>query len=208
MALLDDANRANEGPPPSANWTTVEILNEGGVFNGLATNSGLFQGVAASENFGYWNAAEFGPDVAADAQIALQSDTTRAWLFARLTTPGPTTSDGYALRMDWKAAGDEFVLFRIDNGALTVLGSQIQDTANGEWIRLTCVGSVIKAYRSTDGSAWSEVVSQTDATYSGDGFVGMGIRSVTPRMDNFGAETLSAPGIGLGHQNMMTMGHG
>src|SRR5262245_54582528 len=59
--IIDDANRANTGPPPSSNWTTY---TDGTTItgNGLKVSSSVIKGDSNSAfNAAYWN-TQFGAD--------------------------------------------------------------------------------------------------------------------------------------------------
>jgi len=177
--ILDDFNRANEGPPPSANWTgpwrTANLL----VVN---TNQLARSGGNADA---YWNPTTFGPNMEAFATLPVLPVVGAAILGGRLQSPGAGTTDGYAT--SWSpASSGSLVFYRSDNAALTQLGATVTSTSvsAGDQIGMSVVGSVISWY--LNGSL---VDTRSDATYSGAGYIGAGCNDATLRMDNFGGGT-------------------
>lgn len=60
-----------------------------------------------------------------------------------------------------------------------------QELAAGDRLLLRAQGSRLEAWRH-DGSAWMRVGQVSDSTYESAGFVGVGIRGTTGRVDDFG----------------------
>ena len=84
-------------------------------------------------------------------------------------------------------------LEREDNGVHHPNSSTLsQELAAGDTVLLRAKGSVLEAWRH-DGSAWSRLGSVVDTTYPASGFVGVGLRGTTGRLDDFGARALGAP---------------
>ena len=91
------------------------------------------------------------------------------------------------------AAGtDQVLLERVDNGALVNLLTVNQELAAGDTLLLRVKGTTVEAWRH-DGSAWSRLGFVADSTYAAAGYVGIGLRGTTGRLDDFGARTMGAP---------------
>jgi hypothetical protein len=61
-----------------------------------------------------------------------------------------------------------------------------QELAVGDVLLLRVTGSTLEAWLRS-GIVWSRLGSVVDSTYSGAGYVGVGIRGKTGRLDDFGA---------------------
>ena len=93
------------------------------------------------------------------------------------------------LRTNQLAGTDEVFLERIDNGSLTRLLTLNHELAVGDTLLLRASGSTLEIWRN-NGSSWSRLGSPADSTYTAPGFVGVGLRGTTGRLDDFGARTL------------------
>lgn len=183
-SILDDFNRANEGPPPSSDWTNAE--------NGLKVVSNHVEGDQNGlGNWSNWN-TQYGPDCecyvldSEDLSIAINA-------YARLSANNSTDVDGYRASI----FSDEVKLYRHDEGSgSTQLGSTAAVTQQaGDGVGIECIGSTIKAYFWDDSAgSWSEEVSATDANHSGSGYIGMRIYAKTYYADDFGGGTVGGGG--------------
>lgn len=182
--LLDNFNRANEGPPPSSSWTNV--------INGLKVVSNACKGNGSGvQNVSFWN-TQMGPDVDVEVTLDSKGGTNQfVELYLGMTTQSSGTMDGYCVRMNPQSGTDQVIFFRIDNGTFAQIGSVIgQEITGGDKIRFRRVGDVISVWRH-DGSDWAELGNRTDATYSAAGYVGIGIAHTIAILDDFCAETIS-----------------
>ena len=107
-------------------------------------------------------------------------------LFARLQQPGTGGYDGYMLRTLQLSGTDQLYLERIDNGAITRLLTVARELAAGDVLLLRVQGSTLEAWLRS-GTTWSRLGSADDARYTSAGYVGIGIRGKTGRLDDFGA---------------------
>ena len=180
--MLDNFNRANEGPPPSANWST-DIENVGAL--GLKVVSNACTDNAGSFSDGWWNASQFGPDSEVYATLATVAYTR---LNMRIQSPGTSGCDGYYL--DYNPGSSFVKLFRIDNAVETQLGAtEVFTVSNGESLGAEAIGSTLTAYRKS--GSWASLFFRTDSTYGGSGYLGLtGQNSVV--YDDFGGGTVVA----------------
>lgn len=157
-AVLDDFNRANTGPPPSASWTTW--LSDGlkVVSNQCAPND-------SGDNNAYWNTAMTHADVEAYVTIATPPATGGVThVFVRLDT---ATVSSYSVACGVNAGNDDIQLFRWDGGVATsIAGPYSVAFANGDKIGIRCHSSQIEAWVSL-GGIWQKLGAVTDTTYSG-----------------------------------------
>ena len=195
--ILDNFNRANEGPPPSANWAGPWEQS-----SGLVVSGNQCAPSATGNKDAYWSAATFGPNVEAFVTIATipTTDGASIRLGVRIVEPGPgdnsTTADGYIAMWQFVAASTDSVrLFSLTNGATTELGTGVLlDMADGDQLGLEAIGSTIKVYTKSGAGAWTERRSETDATYSAAGYIGLQlIADAGIRCDDFGGGRVLAP---------------
>lgn len=188
VVLLDDFNRADVGPPPSASWTDKVLSADA---NGLKVLSNVLApgGAPTVPASSYWSAATFGPDVQAYVTVStVGTAQVRCW--ARVANPGAVgTTNGYFVN---NIPATSLRIFRVDNDVATQLTSNLGAAAgSGDKFGIECAGTKISAYLFTAGS-WSQTASITDATYSAAGYVGLRISSdAAGRLDDFSAGTTS-----------------
>lgn len=178
--ILDSFDRANEGPPPSANWTT----GVRGTTSGLQVVSNACVQTVADFNTAdaWWNVGTFGPDSEVYVTYTTVQSGPDARLYLRLQQPGSSsTVDGYLCL----ATDTSLSTYRLDNGAFTQLGATETITlASGDSLGIEGVGSTITPYQKT-GGVWSAITTRTDATY-GAGYIGMALSGTGWVVDGFG----------------------
>lgn len=193
--ILDDFNRANEGPPPSANWTNGIAEGFGFSFGHRVLDNELqnaTEGVAQN----YWNVETFGPDCEAYITAVNTADAPSTWLVGRLVDPGLSTCTGYAVQVVSSNAGDDrlYFIYRIDDGLLTSIASTSETgvgPADGDKYGIRIIGDIIYLWGDT-GDSWEIKLSVSDSTYSSAGFIGIVTEAATlsPRWDDFGGGTV------------------
>ncbi|MCA9974243.1 MAG: hypothetical protein KC413_00780, partial [Anaerolineales bacterium] len=185
-SVLDNFNRANEGPPMTgwANFLTA----------GLVVSSNACAPSGAGNRAGYYNTVLSAADCEVYATIASDPASNRNMsLYARLVNIGSGTTEGYGIQFNKVAGTDTLQIFRLDNDTKTVLGANFsQELTAGNKFGLEIVGSTLTAYVDT-GSGWTSLGSRTDSTYSSAGYLGADIGSGT--LDDFGGGGLAASGV-------------
>jgi hypothetical protein len=190
--LLDSFTRANEGPPPSANWSGPLAAA-----NGLTVSTNTCRSVTTGNQDGYWNVTTFGPDTAVSASMPDATGTTGQImkLYLRVTTPGVGTADGYSCQF---YPNNPLVrIYRMDNGndqAAQLASTASVDVNDGHKVGCEMIGSTIKAWVDL-GSGWTEALSATDSTYSAAGYAGLGVSTTAMSFDDFGAMTIAAGSV-------------
>ena len=181
---LDDFNRANEGPPPSANWSFPAFPGD----DGLKIITNVCGPNGASFSNSYWNTPTPSADCEAYAIVStVTANGHRMWIYARFASPGTSGVDGYEVGITKQAGTDEVRLHRVDNGSLTQLGATIsQEFSGGDGFGIEAIGSTIKAYYGSGGTATTEIGSRTASTYSAAGYIGLEIESTAGRWNDFG----------------------
>lgn len=179
-SILDDFNRSDEGPPPSASWTNVE--------NGLEVISNQCRGdQIGAGNWSNWNVETFGPDCEVYTTLA---DLGAINVYLRMNTVD-TNDDGYRIT----AYNDEQIVQRHDNGSGTQLGAAISQTmADGDKHGASMVGSTITVYFDDGGAGWGATGTRSDGTYTVAGYIGSRLYSNIPDIDDFGGGTIAGVG--------------
>jgi len=194
MAILDDFNRIAESPITGLDWGKL-ISGASNNLN-LASNQVACNGSSTGES--YWIPKTFGPDVEVFVTVATLPGTGNAVrVHARLQQPGGAGSqDGYQIRTNQVSgsANDQVFIERIDNNAITTIATFTQELATGDKVGIRCVGTTIEAWYKSGAGAWTKLGQATDATYSADGYVGVGIRGTAGRIDDFSVGTITDGG--------------
>lgn len=163
-SVLDTATRANEGPPPSANWTLCPWTSFVGLK--ISSNTIVQNTFAGNDGCAYWNPGQFGPD--SEVYTTVNNFTgTDAYLVlgARISTSG----NGY--KMDWQAP-NTWRIFSMTAGVRTQLGSNFTQTITaGDSIGFRVMGTTQSIWYKPSGGAWTMVGSTTDTTYTSSGYL-------------------------------------
>ena len=177
--IIDNFDRANEGPPPSANWTNW--------INGLKVVGNQIKGnLAGVDNFSGWNASQFGPDVEVFMTIH-QTEAGQFYVCARYNLAG---TNGYFLMAD---SNSNVVKYgKVVGGTPSQLGSDISVTVSeGDSYGLSIIGDKLQAYKKPSGGNWAALGSGiTDSTYSAAGYIGAGVYGNVDAADDFGGGTI------------------
>lgn len=201
--VLDNCTRANEGPPPSANWSTDQFgfgLPGWKIASNLLVPNG-------SNAAAYWSAATFGPICGAFVQVQdLVVTGNELDLGIRLQGGvGTSAVDGYAIKIVYDSAGaDTIRILRYDNGAGTALGADISFALTpGDFVGITADGSTISAWHGASLDAATLLGSRTEGTYSAGGNLGIYAGNPDTKLSSFGggsyapgARMLASTGVG------------
>lgn len=190
LPVLDDFNRANTGPPPSANWAAMPFLAAFSAHK-VVTNQAVAGG-AGNNAASWWSAQDFGPDCEAviDAITLTPTPDDYVSLYARAFSSGGF--NGYELAHN-KDGSDTWVISSYTADVATQIGaSATQSVANGASIGLVVVGSTIEGWYKAPAGSWSLVMTRTDTTYGGAGKVGWYHYRAASTFDNFAGGTLLA----------------
>ena len=184
-AVLDNFNRAAEGPPPSANWTL--LFGVGSKTDGTSYVRG--SAGTSGDNGSYWNVQTFGPDT--EAFVKVTTVPGAADLYLRLANVPGATTDGYDVSIN--AASNLLRYYRVDNAVFTLLGStESQTISNGDSWGGTIIGSTLQIYYKVGAGAWTAMgTGRTDSTYSAAGYIGVTLDDDTGQLDDFGGGTIT-----------------
>jgi hypothetical protein len=191
--LLDDFNRPDNTGPPSANWSHLPV-GSAGATNNLLISSQQVTGMTGGSNGDYWNVAQYGPDSEAWITVVAKPtlDQSVVALFVRLQNPGLSNSSGYQAIYTFRSSGaDQYrIVTRTNGGIAATLASQTGPTLKaGDRLLLRAIGSTIELWRFSLGS-WTLLLSATDTTYKGAGYVALSAANNVVQVDNFGGGTL------------------
>lgn len=204
--VLDNFNRANEGPPLSTSWTSKIITTN----NTLQVVSNQAWG-AGFNSSAWWNVTTFGPD--SEAYVTSADGFGQCWLWTNLQTPGTTGLDGY--RFSFFLSSGNLQVFRVDDNVATQLGGDISGSARGAGDAFggENIGGTLTGYVKPSGGSWTAYgATRTDTTY-GTGYIGFTVTANNGTADDFGGGTVggvtppttTGPFIGL--YNYFRSGH-
>ena len=176
--VLDSFDRADEGPPPSANWT-----NSGFGPNTLQVVSNLVRGVGGGGD-AFWNVQKFGPDCEAFITTLSTAVNWNVWVRRPDPLVGPPHS-GYRLR----SSPTGYTFLRLDAGVTTQLGAAMVNAVAGDTFGLSAVGDQLTATMIRSGVG-SQLGVRTDSTYMSAGWIGMYVNGAGADADDFGGGTI------------------
>jgi len=193
--ILDNFNRVNQGPPPSASWHTplddfLDPLDGCIVSSNEATHQAAPAGL-----FGYatWNAATFGPD----SEVYADAGTTGIFPFRLHARMTGINIGGFNNSYFLHVSSSAIQIFKSVGGTNTLLGTLVRTNAAGESFGLEMIGSTLKGYFKPVAGAWTVALTVTDTTYTAAGRLGIALSAISPpnvRTDNFGGGTVVVGG--------------
>jgi hypothetical protein len=185
LGVLDAFNRPAERPlSDSGRWSNGVV---GSGETGLRVVSNTLGCTRTTTCTAWRNNTQYGSDTEVWARVTtLPGANNQFRLYARVQQPGAATYDGYMLRTNQLSGTDQVWIDRVDNGAIVNRLTISQELAIGDVLLLRVTGSTLEAWRRS-GTVWSRLGTVVDSTYGGVGYVGVGIRGKTGRLDDFGA---------------------
>lgn len=194
--IIDDFNRADEGPPPSANWTLGFAAGlEGTTEPGHKVTSNELANVGNDINQNWWNASTFGPDCEVYLTVTNQTGVIAFGLAARLTDISGFSSNGYYMQVNLSGGGSDrtYQIIRIDNGSVIFLANTTENGVGdlvGNKYGLRVIGDRIQLWGDT-GDGWKIRLEAVDSTYSDPGYFGVLSESDNfARWDDFSGDSL------------------
>jgi len=176
--LLDDFNRANVGPPPSASWTTYGT-------SGLLVDT---QQVALSgvgvERGAYWNASTFGPNI----EVYVTCPTVDANTDVEIGFVDSTSWTELVSFNVMATSSDMYVREVVVDNVSTVL-------ADGDSYGLSLIGDRVSLYRKRSG-VWTVLMSYDgfDNIAGRTGYLFLSMYDVCPAVDDFGGGNVVGDG--------------
>lgn len=186
--LQDNANRANGNVSTGSTFFANKALNASGATS-VVTNGEKF---ATTGDQNVLSASTWGPDVEYYCTLSTLP-TQYLFLSGRITSGNSTSWNGYGV-LYGPAVGEVAQLRRYAAGSNTTIESSGGFAmAAGDKLGLSIIGTKITAWWwRVSTSAWQEVVSKTDATYSAAGNLGWWAGDSTGRYDDVFAGTVSS----------------
>jgi hypothetical protein len=185
--VLDNFNRANATTLGSG-WSNEDATR----FKDFGITSNQAKDAATTYAWDYWNASQFGPDSEAYATIAKAPTGSESVRLAVRNQPGKTNT-GYAVQVD---ATGHWTIQRLNGSASgQIAAGSTQALAVGNAVMIRAVGSTIQGLL-LSGGTWTVMVTATDSTYGGSGYVSM--EAHTAILDDFGGGTVGTGGGGGG----------
>jgi hypothetical protein len=187
--ILDDFNRADVGPQPSASWSAANGTT------GLKVVSNACVAAAAGRQGSRWNVEMFGPDMEAYVTlVTLPAAGDQIELHFR--DDGAGSPSGYQVVF---AAPNTINVYRQDAGVLTQI--QFTDTsqewADGDSLGVSMIGATITVYRKPALADWELFKLVIDATYTAAGYTNLFVENTSAVVDNFGGGTIPSDSMGI-----------
>lgn len=188
--VLDNFNRANTGPPPSANWGS-DIHGHGDP--GLRVVSNALAGPSGADGGSWWSAKTFRDDCEAYATVVTPGFFE---LWVRGTALG--TSSGTAYALEWRGDDHTLTLVRWGPGfsgyyASTGAGTVVVNLVAGDKIGVRMQGSTITGWVKQGAGAWTKMLETDSFRWTTGGQIGAYIYGATPgALDDFGGGSIPA----------------
>lgn len=181
--LLDDFNRSNTGPPPSASWNAGSLTT--GTSQLQVVSNALKRGGAG---FGscVWG-TQLGPDVIVVLTIATVGDFA---IDVRAKEINAATYDSYEL--NYTSSTHTFEIIRIlNNGSTSLVNTTSITLTAGDKVAFLALGTTLAAAVFQSGAWSADILSTTDSNYALAGYVGIWANGTTPVFDDFSAATVT-----------------
>jgi hypothetical protein len=190
--LLDNFARANNSGPPGTNWTHM-VVSSTSPTNDLFITNQQVTGRSGS-NADFWNPQTYGPNSEVWVTVAVKPnlDQDPVVLGLRFQNPGASNASGYQAYYIYRSSqADQYKIISRTNGTTsTTLASVTGPTlAPGDQLLFRAIGSTLELWR-FDAGAWTRILSATDSTFQGAGYLNLTARDGAVRLTNFGGGTL------------------
>lgn len=175
--VIDDFNRADTGPPPSASWTTYST------YAGHKVVSNQLQ-ASANNSWSHYTAQDFGPDCEVFVTCVTASPGAFMPTLRATDIGGVGTEDSYIFYIATGTGG----IYRDDNEVSTLLGSTFScSLTTNDQVGLSAVGTTLSAYK--NGVLLS---TSSDTTYQSAGKIGLYNQISGDTSDDFGGGTIQS----------------
>jgi hypothetical protein len=190
--LLDNFARANNTGPPGPNWTHM-VVSSTSASNDLFITNQQITGRSGS-NADFWNPQAYGPNSEVWVTVAVKPnvDLDPVVLGLRFQNSGAANASGYQAYYIFRSTqADQYKIISRTNGTTsTTLATVNGPTLSaGDELLFRAIGSTLELWRLHTG-AWTRILTATDSTFPGAGYLNLTARNGTVRMTNFGGGTL------------------
>jgi RHS repeat-associated protein len=190
--ILDDFERPNEDPlSQNGAWSPTSIFGSGQTLEVLAGSVGENEDYDVQANS--FRTQELVGDAEVHARIASLPDNDQEhYLYLHLQDAGTAGVDGYRAHWYHWIVTDQLTIQKLVNGVPQTLAGPIGlEPATGDTLLLRRIGLVLELWREHAGT-WTKLLSTLDSSYT-SGRLGLGLRDVYGRWDDFGGGALDAP---------------
>jgi hypothetical protein len=186
-SILDTFNRANEGPPPSTNWSGP--ITSGG---GWSVVSNKCKSAGVGDPSDYWNTSFAHGQECYVTVDDFQSAS--VMLYARISNPPLATLNAYLAIFSFGAGALGTIrVYKYVAGAATQLGTDVNGpVVNGDSLGLEVTGSTINVWQNS-GGGWGIVDTHTDSDVSAGGYIGIEGSAANIILDSFGGGEIAVP---------------
>jgi hypothetical protein len=194
--ILDDFNRANEGPYMT-DWSWMYLEGVLGDFR-IVSQKAVPNNFAANIAVNYFTPSTYGPDVEAFVTLDSGVESGQFILYYNLQQPQTTGFDGYLLVIDFTA--NEFFIASVTDGAVDEsVGTAITGTTPqmGDSFGIQYVGGMHNIWHKPAAGVWTLLGSKGPHTqYQTAGYIAIGAYNtltVNLTVDDFGGGTYIPP---------------
>jgi hypothetical protein len=188
--VLDNFNRANTGPPPSASWTN-DLRAAGSPGLAVRTNQVTALSVDSAGASSWWSAKTFRDDNEAYVTFG-NAPLDDFELFARGSAFSGGFPQGYLVW--WRSSDSTLFLQRYGPGGTggyaNLTGGIVQTLSAGDAVGIRVIGSSVQAWYKPSGGSWSMIASATSTLFTTGGQIGLLVYGIRPTFDDFGGGSL------------------
>jgi hypothetical protein len=190
--LLDDFARPDNSGPPGPSWTHM-VVSSSSPTNDLFVTGQQVTGKPGS-NADYWNPQAYGPNSEIWVTVAAKPnvDLDPVVLGLRFQNPGAANASGYQAYYIYRAKQlDQYkIICRVNGTTSVTLATASGPTLNaGDRLLFRAIGPTLELWRASAGS-WTRILTASDATYQGAGYLNLTARNGAVRLTSFGGGTL------------------
>jgi hypothetical protein len=190
--LLDDFARPDNTGPPGPSWTHMVVSSTSST-NDLFLTGQQMTGKPGS-NADYWNPQAYGPDSEVWLTVTAKPtvDLDPVVLGLRFQNPGAANASGYQAYYIYRSKqADQYKIIARVNGTTSVTLATVNGpTLNpGDRLLFRAIGTTLELWRSS-AATWTRILSATDGTYQGAGYLNLTARNGAVRLTGFGGGTL------------------
>lgn len=181
--ILDNFNRADEGPPPSSSWTNTEL-------GGIAVIGNLV-GSPAGDAQSNWNTSFDARQECFATLKAVPPNGQGISQIVRNVSVSLNATNHYEVFWVSQAAANDVAQIYKYNGSYVQLGADVSlggEMAVDDVLGIRVVGTTIEVFRNG-----VSIASRTDGDVTGAGFLGLYFSEESARMDDFGGGSLRGP---------------
>lgn len=189
QGVLDNFNRADEGPPPSSSW--LNGLQGSVDSTGIKVVSNVAVANTNAKAAATWNTV-FNADQSVYAQLKERTGQTDVRLWVRVGNPTLSSITGYQFRYYFDGSAFKMNAYYLSDDSTSVQitspsANVTFDYSVNDYISVTPIGTTFYICKSSDGTSWTEQGSFSDSTKNTSGYIGISLEgNSATSFDNFG----------------------